>query len=234
MDVLVVDDDLAMRKMLRFILTEQGGHAVTEAETPRVAEQMLAEREFDLVTLDVRMPEVDGFELCKRLRRVSNVPVLMISAHGEVESRVRGLQLGADDYLGKPFDPSELLARVTAITRRAARTAHAAQPGRMRLGRLSVDLVAHTVEVRRAPSDVRLAQLTPTEFKLLLVLATSPGKAFTHAEIQHALWGTTEEDRSCQSTVSAYISELRDRIEDDPRNPRHIVTVRGVGYRLDV
>jgi DNA-binding response OmpR family regulator len=232
-DILVVDDDLTTRKMLRFVLEQQAGHHVTEAEDGASAERILNDERFDLAMVDVVMPGIDGIELCKRIRATSNMPIVVVSARGDVQSRVRGLQFGADDYLAKPFDPSELAARVDAVLRRSTRTVRADIDGRMRVGDLTLDLTEHKVEVRDSRGGRRHVQLTPTEFKLLVILARSPGKAFCRDELQSGLWGAHGEAETSYSTLNAYISGLRERIELDPRHPRHLVTVRNVGYRLD-
>jgi DNA-binding response OmpR family regulator len=234
-DILVVDDDLTTRKMLRFVLEQQAGHHVVEAEDAIQAEAHLAQSAFDLAMLDVVMPGIDGLELCKRIRAISNVPIMVVSARGDIPSRVRGLQLGADDYLAKPFDPSELAARVEAVLRRTSRTARTDSDGRMRLGELTLDLTEHSVEIRDARGARRTVQLTPTEFKLLLVLARAPGAAVPREELHKALWGAAaaEATEASYSTLNAYVSGLRERLEKDPRHPRYLVTVRNVGYRLD-
>jgi DNA-binding response OmpR family regulator len=218
--------------MLRFVLEQQAGHSVQEAEDAEHAQQALATTPCDLALIDIVMPGVDGLELCKRIRATSNLPIIVVSARGDIHSRIRGLQLGADDYLPKPFDPAELLARADAVLRRSARSARTDTDGRMRVGDVTLDLSQHQVEVREARGARRSVQLTPTEFKLLLVLARSPGKAFSREELQTSLWGDADATTS-GSTVNAYVSDLRDRLERDPRNPRHLVTVRNVGYRFD-
>jgi DNA-binding response OmpR family regulator len=233
-DILVVDDDLTTRKMLRFVLEQQAGHRVVEAEDGEAAQRHLDAERFDLVMVDVVMPGIDGLELCKRIRATSNVPIMVVSARGDIQSRVRGLQLGADDYLPKPFDPSELAARVDAVLRRTSRSARADSDGRMRIGDITLDLTEHKVELREPRGARRNVQLTPTEFKLLLVLARAPGKAFSREELQTSLWGTAAEPNAGYSTVNAYVSDLRDRLELDPKNPRYLMTVRNVGYRLDL
>jgi len=219
--------------MLRFVLEQQAGHHVVEAQDAHEAEQQLSQQRFDLAMIDVVMPGVNGLELCKRIRATSNLPIIVVSARGDIQSRVRGLQLGADDYLPKPFDPSELAARVDAVLRRSTRSARADSDGRMRVGELTLDLTEHSVEVREPRGTRRNVQLTPTEFKLLLVLARAPGTAVTREELQRSLWGNTADAESGYSTVNAYMSGLRDRLEADPKKPRHLVTVRNVGYRFD-
>jgi DNA-binding response OmpR family regulator len=232
-NILVVDDDLTTRKMLRFVLEQQAGHSVVEAEDAAAAEAALANQSLDLALIDVVMPGVDGLELTRRIRATSNLPIIVVSARGDIHSRIRGLQLGADDYLPKPFDPSELLARVDAVLRRSNRSARTDAEGRMRVGEVTLDLTAHLVELRDSRGARRKVQLTPTEFKLMLVLARSPGKAFSREELQTSLWGGSGEGASANSTVNSYVSELRERLEVDPKRPRHLVTVRNVGYRFD-
>jgi DNA-binding response OmpR family regulator len=159
---------------------------------------------------------------------------MVVSGLGDIASRVRGLQLGADDYLPKPFDPSELVARVEALLRRASRSARTDSDGLMRVGSMTLDLGQHSVELRLPRGGSRRVELTPTEFKLLLVLARSPGKAFSREELQTALWGASAGDaESAYSTVNAYVSALRDRLEPDPKAPRYVLTVRSVGYKLE-
>jgi DNA-binding response OmpR family regulator len=232
-DILVVDDDLTTRKMLRFVLEQQGGHRVLEAADGASAQQVLAAETFDLAMIDVVMPGMDGLELCKRIRATSNMPIVVVSARGDIQSRVRGLQLGADDYLPKPFDPSELAARVEAVLRRSNRSVRADSDGRMRVGDVTLDLTEHKVELREARGSRRNVQLTPTEFKLLLVLARAPGRAFSRQELQTSIWGAASDGDAGNSTVNAFVSGLRDRLESDPKNPRYLVTVRNVGYRFD-
>jgi DNA-binding response OmpR family regulator len=220
--------------MLRFVLEQQGGHRVVEAADGAAAQALLAAESFDLAMIDVVMPGIDGLELCKRIRATSNMPIVVVSARGDIQSRVRGLQLGADDYLPKPFDPSELAARVDAVLRRSNRSARADGDGRMRIGDVTLDLTEHRVELRQPRGSRRNVQLTPTEFKLLLVLARDPGRAFSRQELQASIWGTSGEAADANSsTVNAYVSGLRDRLETDPKNPRYLVTVRNVGYRFD-
>jgi DNA-binding response OmpR family regulator len=232
-DILVVDDDLTTRKMLRFVLEQQGGHQVVEAADAASAQHILATESFDLAMIDVVMPGIDGLELCKRIRATSNMPIVVVSARGDIQSRVRGLQLGADDYLPKPFDPSELAARVEAVLRRSHRSPRIDGDGRMRIGDVTLYLSEHKVEMRAARGSRRNVQLTPTEFKLLLVLARAPGRAFSRQEIQASIWGTVSDADTSNSTVNAFVSGLRDRLEADPKNPRYLVTVRNVGYRFD-
>lgn len=224
MNVLIVEDDFATRKMVRFILERQSGHQVREASDGASAIAMAEEELPDLAVVDVMMPDRDGLEVCRHLRRVSSIPILMVSARNQVQDKVRALLIGADDYLTKPFDPAELAARVTALARRAGR--RASEEGTLRVGDLALDFTRYTAQVgERAP-----VALTPTEFRLLLALARPPGKAFTREQLLSALWGSGEHHGS--NTVSGYVADLRRKLEPDPSKPRHILTVRGIGYKL--
>ncbi|MDQ3810166.1 MAG: response regulator transcription factor, partial [Chloroflexota bacterium] len=232
--VLIVEDSLTVREIERKILREACFDVEVAVDGLDALAKLRRDSRFDLLLVDVILPGLDGLELCKRIRATSNVPIMVVSARGDIQSRVRGLQLGADDYLPKPFDPSELAARVEAVLRRTTRSARADNDGRMRIGPLTLDLTERRVEVRDVRGERRQVQLTPTEFKLLLVLARSPGKAFSREELQTSLWGFADSSAAGYSTINAYVSDLRDRLEAEPKNPRYLVTVRNVGYRLDV
>jgi DNA-binding response OmpR family regulator len=180
------------------------------------------------------MPGEDGIALCRRLRSRTSVPILLVSALGDIQSRVRGLQAGADDYLPKPFDVTELLARVDALLRRSRLQPRTSTAGILKVGDLTIDLTSHVVAIRAPRSIPRRVELTATEFKLLLVLARAPGRTFTRHELETALWGAPGADPAVgPNTLSASISDLRERLEVEPRHPRYLQTVRGVGYRLD-
>jgi DNA-binding response OmpR family regulator len=224
--VLVVDDDLAMRKMLRFIMESVGGHTVTEADGVGAAEQAVDRERFDVLTLDVLMPDGDGLQLCRRIRRRSNVPIVMLSAKGNIPDKVQGLKIGADDYIAKPFDPSELLARIEAVARRSSQVPLREEEGRLRVGELVLDLAEHSVSVRgRDP-----VRLTRTEFRLLLDLARAGGEVRTRDELELAIWGARV--GASPNTIDSYISDLRHKLEPEPARPRYVRTVRGKGYRL--
>jgi two-component system response regulator MtrA len=223
--ILIVDDDLSTRKMVRFILEQEAGHEVLEADRGDVALAMLRDHAADLVVLDVMMPDLDGVDLCRRIRQQSGLPILMLSARDHVTDRVRGLRNGADDYLGKPFDPSELLARVNALLRRAQQTP-ALRQDTLRVADLVVDLINQTVTRGNEPP----VSLTPTELRLLVRMASAPGRPWRRKDLLIAIWGTNVE--TAQNTVDSYISDLRRKIEPDPRHPQYIRTVRGIGYRF--
>jgi DNA-binding response OmpR family regulator len=222
--VLVVDDDMTVRDVVRRYL-ELNGHEVQLAGDGETALRLFAEREPDLVVLDLMLPGIDGLEVCGRLRQRSAVPVVMLTALGEEEDRIAGLQLGADDYVTKPFSPRELALRVTSVLRRA-RAVQASPVSRSLVdGGLKVDLGA-----RSASLDGRELSLTTREFDLLTFLLTNPGKAFNRAELLERVWGWEFGD---QSTVTVHVRRLREKVELNPTAPRRIATVWGVGYRYD-
>ena len=221
--VLIIDDDRKLTAMLAEYLRPRGVAAAAAADAARGLE-MLARGTFDAVVLDVMLPDMDGFEVCRRIRRTSDVPVLMLTARGDPEDRVVGLELGADDYLPKPFDPRELLARLRAIMRRRARGG-SERSTVLRFGRLEIDPDAR--EVRR---DGAACALTGYQFDILLLLASHPGRVLSRDAILDRLRGQalTVFDRS----IDVHVSRIRAVIEDDPRHPRRLRTVRGVGYQF--
>lgn len=220
-EVLIVDDDTRLSAMVSDYLTGNG-FSVRTAPNALAGLDEIRRRPPDAVVLDVMMPDLDGFETCRRIRAESDVPVLMLTAKGEETDRIVGLEIGADDYLPKPFNPRELLARLRAILRRSAAPRRAeARP--LRFGRLEIDPGARSVRL-----DGEERTLTSRQFDLLLVLAENAGRTLTRDQIMDRLKGTELEafDRS----IDVHISRIRAAIEDDPRHPRRIVTVRGTGY----
>jgi len=179
----------------------------------------------DLVVLDLMLPGLHGIEVFRRLRRVAPVPVVMLTARGSEEDRVTGLELGADDYVAKPFSPRELTARVRAVLRRATGPVGSSAGSVLRAGDLEVDMVA--LEARRAGE---VLTLTAKELDLLAFLMSHPRQAFAREELLQAVWGY---DIGDTATVTVHVQRLRDKTETEPRSPRHLVTVRGVGYRFD-
>ena len=221
--VLVVDDDVTVRDVVCRYL-ERAGHEVAAAGTGEEALAEFAARRPDLVVLDLMLPGISGLEVCRRLRQTSEVPVIMLTALGEEEHRIAGLQLGADDYVAKPFSPRELVLRVSSVLRRAQATAEEpAAP--VSDGGLVIDPRARTALLR----GTELA-LTNREFDLLLFLVTHPGMVFTREELLDRVWGW---DFGDQSTVTVHVRRLREKVERDPAQPRRIVTVWGAGYRYD-
>ncbi|MFL6140403.1 MAG: response regulator transcription factor [Labedaea sp.] len=222
--MLVVDDDLTVRDVVRRYL-ERGGHQVSLADNGEDALRWIAEHEPDLVVLDLMLPGMDGLEVCRRLRQHSTVPVVMLTALGEEENRIAGLELGADDYVTKPFSPRELALRVSSVLRRSSAARERSEPRELTDGDLTLDLAAH----RAIRAGAELA-LTAREFDLLMFMMTHPGEAFTREQLLEKVWGW---DFGDQSTVTVHVRRLREKIESVPAKPRRIVTVWGVGYRYE-
>lgn len=224
--VLVVEDDPTVAEVVARYL-ERDGYTVDSVNNGFDALEH-AERQLpDLVVLDIMLPGLDGLEVCRRLRQRAPIPVIMLTARGEEEDRVVGLELGADDYMAKPFSPRELMARVHAVLRRASAPLSGAGPdGVIECDGLAIDLTAREVRVRG-----ELAALTAKEFELLAFLAQRPRHAFRREALLEQVWGYTYGDAS---TVTVHIRRLREKIEDDPSAPTRIATVWGVGYRFDL
>jgi two-component system alkaline phosphatase synthesis response regulator PhoP len=220
--ILVIDDEPKIVKQARDYL-EKGGFRVFAAGDGTTGLAIARHEWPDLVVLDLNLPGIDGLDVCRALRRESAVPIIMLTARVEETDRLIGLELGADDYITKPFSPRELVARVRAVLRRVQGGVR--QPGRIRAGDLEIDLHGH--RVTRAGEPVRL---TRTEFNLLATLAQHPGQTFTRAQLLDRLHGVAYEgfDRS----VDAHIKNLRRKLEPDPVEPRYVLTVYGVGYRF--
>ena len=221
--LLLIDDDARLTAMLGDYL-RGAGLSVDAVASLREGRAQLAAHSFDALVLDLMLPDGDGLDLCRELRadpRTRQLPLLMLTARGEPLDRIVGLELGADDYLGKPFEPRELLARVKALLRRAAPVQ--AGDDVLRFGRLEVDLGARVARLDGKPCD-----LTSHQFDLLVVLAQSPGRVLSRDQIMDALKGHPLEafDRS----IDVHISRIRALIEDDPKQPRRVLTVRGAGY----
>jgi two-component system alkaline phosphatase synthesis response regulator PhoP len=220
--VLVVDDEPKIVKQARDYL-ENSGFRVLVAGNGQTALEMARHDRPDLIVLDLNLPEMDGLDICRALRRESDVPIVMLTARVAETDRLIGLELGADDYITKPFSPRELVARVRAVLRRVRGGVD--QPGLIRAGDLEIDIHGH-----RVTRDGDPLHLTRTEFDLLLTLAQHPGQAFTREQLPDRLHGIAYDgyDRS----VDAHVKNLRQKIEPDPSEPRHILTVYAVGYRF--
>ncbi len=225
MHVLVVDDDAPSVKMIAFLLRD-AGYTVSTADNGATALELVAEENPDLVILDVMMPHMDGHEVCRRIRSKLQVPIIFLSARGETSDRVRGLELGADDYLPKPFEPAELLARVKAVLRRTEAYAAGDAHSRLVVGDFVLEPVGHKVVVGEKTID-----LTPIEFRLLHCLARNAGRVMPHDFLVEAVWGYEYEGYSNQ--VAVYIRRLRNKIEANPSKPEHLITVRGIGYKFE-
>jgi DNA-binding response OmpR family regulator len=225
--LLVVDDDKTLLQLLDLSLKDEG-YDVTCATNGRDALRTVFTERPDLIVLDIMMPGMSGWQVCERVREVSDVPVLILTARGDPEDRVRGLELGADDYLSKPFDIHELTLRVGAILRRTwsgnASTSRTSQ--RYDDGHLFVDL-----ETRVVQYDGQVIKLTPYEFDLLSCFVRHPGKVLEHDYLLRQVWGLNS-GTGDNDYVKTYIRYLRKKIEPDPQQPRYITTERGVGYRF--
>jgi len=222
--ILVVDDEERMVRFIRLNL-EHDGFQVFEAFNGKQAIDKIRSNLPDLVLLDVMMPDIDGFEVLEMIRESNTVPVIMLTAKGEEEDRVHGLELGADDYITKPFSPRELVSRVRAVLRRTEMTGTSTH-GLIEVDdRLKIDFDRHEVWV-----DGKLVKLRPTEYRLLYHLVQNAGWVLTHDQILTKVWGYEYRDEP--HYVRLYINYLRQKIEKDPANPIYILTERGVGYRF--
>lgn len=222
--VLVVDDDPTVAEVVAQYL-ERAGHDVDLATDGLGALATAQARPPDLVVLDLMLPGIDGIEVTRRLRASSNVPVVMLTALGEEADRVLGLEVGADDYLTKPFSPRELVLRVASVLRRTSPPPASTSREPLVDGDLVVDVVAH-----RARRDGAELALTGREFDLLAFLLDHPGTAFSRAELMERVWGWSFGDHS---TVTVHVRRLREKVEPDPAHPARLVTVWGVGYRWE-
>ena len=223
--ILLVDDEDSVQKLLTYPL-ERDGFRVVQARDGEQALRMFGDERIDLVVLDLMLPKVDGLEVCKRLRADSNVPIIMLTARGEELDKVLGLELGADDYITKPFSIREFRSRVRALLRRAGLPRERARDAEtIESGELRIDPARRTVELAGEP-----VQLTYVEFELLTALASEPARVFTREMLLRALWGDSayREPR----TIDVHVRHLREKLERDPREPEYIFTVRGVGYRF--
>jgi two-component system, OmpR family, KDP operon response regulator KdpE len=223
--VLVVDDEPQIRRALRLVL-RANGYDVTEVGAGEAALDALASKAYDLMILDLVLPDVDGVEVCRRVREWSEMPVLILSAHGEEEIKVRALDEGADDFVTKPFSAPELMARMRRALRRATVPAARTEPV-VTIGNIEIDL-----HRRRVLRDGEEVHLTPTEYDLLRVLVQEAGRVLTHGHILRSVMGRGYEDAN--GTLRVHVASLRKKLEADPSHPRIIKTESGVGYRLDV
>lgn len=222
--ILVVDDEERMVRFIRLNL-EHDGFRVVEAYNGTQAINKVRSSLPDLILLDVMMPDIDGFEVLRIVREVSSVPVIMLTAKGEEDDRVRGLELGADDYITKPFSPRELVSRVKAVLRRT-QTASGVSHGMIEVDeRLKLDFDRREVWV-----DDKLVQLRPTEYRLLYHLVQNAGWVISHDQLLAKVWGYEYRDEP--HYVRLYINYLRKKLEEDPSDPKYILTERGVGYRF--
>ena len=222
--ILVVDDEERMVRFIRLNL-EYDGFKVIEAFNGQQAINKLRSDLPDIILLDVMMPDLDGFEVLKIIRETSSVPVIMLTAKGEEDDRIRGLELGADDYITKPFSPRELVSRVRAVLRRTETTSGATHGVIEVDDRLKIDFDRREIWV-----EGKLVKLRPTEYRLLYHLVQNAGWVITHDQILAKVWGYEYQDEP--HYVRLYINYLRKKLEEDPANPKYILTERGVGYRF--
>src|SRR3954466_10945805 len=222
--ILLVDDEDAVQKLLAYPL-ERDGFRVVQARDGEEALARFAEERFDLVVLDLMLPKLDGLEVCKRLRATSSVPIIMLTARDDELDKVLGLELGADDYITKPFSIREFRSRVRALLRRASIPGEDRDEETIERDGLRIDLARRDVHVGE-----RLVQLTYVEFELLRTLAASPGRVFSREMLLQALWGGA--DYREPRTIDVHVRHLREKLEHDPSEPEFILTVRGVGYRF--
>jgi DNA-binding response OmpR family regulator len=223
--ILIVEDDPNIAEVVGRYLAREGFRVETATDGARGLARALEDPP-DLLVLDLMLPSLGGLEICRRLRAVAPVPVIMLTALGEESDRIAGLELGADDYVAKPFSPRELTARVKAVLRRAAAPlAVEGGPAVLRAGDLEVDTVAHQTNLAGEP-----VALTVKEFDLLVHLMRHPRQAFRREQLLAEVWGFSYGDTS---TVTVHVRRLREKIEADPSAPRYVSTVRGVGYRFE-
>ncbi|MEI6030104.1 MAG: response regulator transcription factor [Synechococcaceae cyanobacterium ELA739] len=224
--ILVVDDEASIRRILETRLSMIGYQVITACDGEEALE-LFRQRSPDLVVLDVMIPKLDGYGVCQELRKDSDVPIVMLTALGDVADRITGLELGADDYVVKPFSPKELEARIRCVLRRVEKEQPAGIPtsGVVEIGALRID--TNKRQVFRGSERIRL---TGMEFSLLELLVSRSGEAFSRGEILRDVWGYTPERHVDTRVVDVHISRLRSKLEDDPANPELILTARGTGY----
>ena len=223
--VLVVDDEPTVREVVVGYL-RRDGHEVAEAADGHTALELLESDPPDLVVLDMMLPGVNGLDILRRVRAVSTIPVIMLTARAEESDRVAGLDLGADDYVVKPFSPRELAARVNGVLRRTAGRVETA-PATITFDGLQMDPLSREVLL-----DGEVVEMTPKEFDVLLFLASSPRQVFSRAQLLESVWQSSPEWQD-PATVTVHVRRIRNKIESDPEHPRWITTVWGVGYRFE-
>jgi DNA-binding response OmpR family regulator len=220
--ILTVEDDERIRTAVRMALEDEGWE-VLEAESGEDAVDIFGNGPTDVVLIDLMLPGMDGFELCRSIRRSSDVPIVMVTARADTHDVVAGLEAGADDYVTKPFQPKELSARIRALLRRA----RPAEPGRAHLRFGDLEVIPDEGVVRRDGQEIHL---TKTEFRLLCELASAPGRVFSREQLLERVWGYDYFGDG--RLVDVHVRRLRTKVEGDAANPRHVVTVRGLGYKL--
>ncbi|HIK37332.1 MAG: response regulator transcription factor [Geminocystis sp.] len=224
--ILVVDDEASIRRILETRLSMIGYDVVTAADGEEALE-VFRKTQPDLVVLDVMMPKLDGYGVCQELRKESDIPIIMLTALGDVADRITGLELGADDYVVKPFSPKELEARIRSVLRRVDKSNNAGIPSS---GVICINSIKIDTNKRQVYKGDQRIRLTGMEFSLLELLVSRSGEPFSRAEILQEVWGYTPERHVDTRVVDVHISRLRAKLEDDPSNPELILTARGTGY----
>jgi two-component system alkaline phosphatase synthesis response regulator PhoP len=222
--ILVVDDEKKILQIARDYL-EHAGFTVLSSENGADTMAIMRREKPDLIVLDLGLPDIDGLDVTRMLRKETNVPIIMLTARGEESDKLVGLELGADDYLTKPFSPKELVARVRAVLRRSEIALSAPEREIIRVSNLTLDLPRMQASLDHRPID-----LTPTEFEILAALAAQPGRIFTRAQLLDAVHGVAFE--SYERAIDAHIKNIRRKLEPDPRQPGYILTVYGIGYKF--
>ncbi len=220
--ILTVEDDERIRTAVKLALEDEGWQ-VSEASSGEDALGVFTRAPADVVLIDIMLPGIDGFEVCRSIRRISDVPIIMVTARADTHDVVAGLEAGADDYLTKPFAPKELSARIRALLRRV----RTSEPGMSRLVFGELEIVPDEGVVRRGGEEIHL---TKTEFRLLVELGTNPGRVLSREVLLERVWGYGYFGDG--RLVDVHVRRLRTKVERDPANPRHVVTVRGLGYKL--
>ena len=221
--ILVVDDEPINTRLLKFLLSDEGYEVMTAASADEALD-VLNHDDFDLLLLDIMMPGMDGLELCRQIRSRSQTPIIFVTSRGEVKDKVIGLRAGGDDYISKPFDPNEVLARTWAVLRRNGQYANSESS--LKTPDLTLDPVDNKVTLAR---DGKTISLTPIEARLLRCLISNPGRTLTRDTLVIKVWGYENEAESNQLDV--YIKRLRGKIEENARDPKLLLTLRGVGYK---
>lgn len=221
--ILLVEDEKSIRDAVQAYL-EHEKYSVAPAEDGVIALERFGQDNFDLIVLDLMLPRLSGEQVCNRIRESSDVPIILLTAKGSIEDRVMGLELGADDYLVKPFSPRELVARVRALLRRVDK---GNDNQRIDLGDIVIDTASHKVFEKGAQID-----MTASEYKLLVTMAKSPGRVFTRAELVRKVLGYDFD--GYERSIDSHIKNLRAKLKDDPKNPRWLFTVHGIGYRFEL
>lgn len=222
--VVIVDDDTKLTKLLETYFAKDG-YITWVAHEGNAAVKLIKEKKPDIIILDLMLPGIDGLEICRQVRREADIPILMLTARDEETDRLIGLEMGADDYVTKPFSPREVVARAKTILRRARRQAAPVKHDTVSIGGLSLDLERHEVKRNGTVVDV-----TPTEFKILALLATNPGRVYSRLQMVEFIQEYAFE--GYERTIDAHVKNLRRKMESNPKEPQYILTVYGVGYKF--